>query len=246
MNHMHGSRQKTTALSVVLLDDVEGIGSKGEETGVAPGYMRNYLYPTGLATYATQPNVEKFKTVFEDEGNSARKAFKVQLKKFAKKLAATPVVLRRNTNDGIKCHPGDVTAANVAEKLLKQKGIVVDPKRISLVAPSYPGYSAEGGGAARGTGVAVGYSDDELNELSDEEVDVLLSAAEDAEAAVVAAAEGAAAAGPAVLEFPLNTLGEYRASYAFSAAAAYEAAGMVGGAGEDDHAIEFIINLKPR
>ena len=51
--------------NVVLLQDIDGVGVAGSETTVASGYMRNFLYPKGLAKYATKDNVAKFKTVFE-------------------------------------------------------------------------------------------------------------------------------------------------------------------------------------
>lgn len=58
-------RQKSSTVSVVLLKDHEGLGVKGEEKHVKPGFMRNFLYPSGVATYGIPENIAKFKTVFE-------------------------------------------------------------------------------------------------------------------------------------------------------------------------------------
>jgi hypothetical protein len=57
---------------------------------------------------------------------------KKELSKFEKKLGALPIVVRRNSVDGRTCSPGEVTAANVAEKAFKQRGLILDPARISL------------------------------------------------------------------------------------------------------------------
>lgn len=47
-------------VAVILLQDHEGLGLKGEEVEVRPGYHRNLLYPRGIAVYATPENRIKF------------------------------------------------------------------------------------------------------------------------------------------------------------------------------------------
>ena len=51
-------------VNIVLVDDFENLGVKGSEVTVKAGYMRNFLYPKGVAKYATPENLEKYKTVF--------------------------------------------------------------------------------------------------------------------------------------------------------------------------------------
>ena len=41
-------------MRVVLRDDVESLGKKGDLVDVADGYARNYLVPRGLAMKATR------------------------------------------------------------------------------------------------------------------------------------------------------------------------------------------------
>eukprot|EP01084_Bolivina_argentea_P160815 279998_1 len=45
---------------VVLREDLEGKGKKGEVIEVKPGFARNHLYPTRRAVYATPENVEMY------------------------------------------------------------------------------------------------------------------------------------------------------------------------------------------
>ena len=47
-------------MNVILLDNVENLGSIGDLVTVKPGYGRNYLLPSGKAALATKQNVAEF------------------------------------------------------------------------------------------------------------------------------------------------------------------------------------------
>lgn len=47
-------------MNVILLDNVENLGSIGDMVSVKPGYGRNYLLPAGKAALATKDNVAEF------------------------------------------------------------------------------------------------------------------------------------------------------------------------------------------
>ena len=49
----------STKISVVMLKDFESLGKEGDVVSVKRGYMRNYLYPRGIALYNTRRNQEK-------------------------------------------------------------------------------------------------------------------------------------------------------------------------------------------
>lgn len=57
-------------MKVILLADVAGLGQKGEEKIVKPGYFRNYLLPNGLVILADSPEaksiIEKIKKQKEE------------------------------------------------------------------------------------------------------------------------------------------------------------------------------------
>ena len=44
-------------MNVILLDNIENLGSIGDLVTVKPGYGRNYLLPTGKAALATKENI---------------------------------------------------------------------------------------------------------------------------------------------------------------------------------------------
>jgi len=45
--------------TILLRDDIEALGGRGEIVKVRAGYARNYLLPHGLATLATKGNVKQ-------------------------------------------------------------------------------------------------------------------------------------------------------------------------------------------
>ena len=47
-------------MNVILLDNVENLGSIGDLVTVKPGYGRNYLLPSGKAALATKQNVAEW------------------------------------------------------------------------------------------------------------------------------------------------------------------------------------------
>jgi hypothetical protein len=53
------------SLRVILLSNLDGVGTAGEELSVAPGYMRNFLYPRQIAAYRTDENLEKYKSILK-------------------------------------------------------------------------------------------------------------------------------------------------------------------------------------
>ena len=45
--------------TVLLREDIDTLGGRGEVVKVKAGYARNYLLPQGLATLATKGNVKQ-------------------------------------------------------------------------------------------------------------------------------------------------------------------------------------------
>ena len=114
---------------VLLREDVDNLGGRGEIVKVKAGYARNYLLPRGLAINATKGNVKQV----ENE----RAAL---LKKEAKEKSTAEMqgdqmkgltlsFERRAGEHGLLF--GSVTTMDVAEAL-KAKGYEIDRKRISL------------------------------------------------------------------------------------------------------------------
>jgi large subunit ribosomal protein L9 len=117
---------------VLLREDVDDLGARGEIVRVRAGYARNYLLPRKLAVEATAGNVK---------GIEAERA--ALLKKEAKerstaeaqsqKMSSLVLEFKRKAGEQGALY-GSVTSMDVAEAL-KEKGYEIDRHRIHLREP---------------------------------------------------------------------------------------------------------------
>lgn len=119
-------------MEVILKEDIEKLGHRGDVVKVAEGYGRNFLLPRKLAIEATKAN----KTVIEQmKAASVRKSAteKTQAEELAKQFDAVAVEFSRKV--GEKDHLfGSVTSADIADALAA-KGFNVDRRKIQLAEP---------------------------------------------------------------------------------------------------------------
>jgi len=120
-------------MKIVLRDDVENLGRKGDVVDVADGYARNFLVPRGLAMKATKGVVQQAEAMRRN-----RAAKEVRDRDAAQANAAAIAGMRleitARAGDGGKLF-GSVTAADVAEALLAQKAVEVDRRKVGLDEP---------------------------------------------------------------------------------------------------------------
>jgi large subunit ribosomal protein L9 len=119
-------------MEVILREDIEKLGHRGEVVKVAGGYARNYLLPRRLAFPATPAN----KKIVEQERQAAlrREAKeKTQAEELAKLLSAVTVTTTQKAGEQDVLF-GSVTAKDIAE-LLEKQGYTVDRRRIDLTHP---------------------------------------------------------------------------------------------------------------
>lgn len=120
-------------MQIILRDDVEHLGRRGEVVKVAPGYARNFLIPKGLAYLVTSGIKRQVET--ELRARTAREARESQTaRQLAEQLAALTVVrfFRRAGETGVLF--GSVTAADLASEFAKA-GAAVDKRQIRLPEP---------------------------------------------------------------------------------------------------------------
>ena len=85
-------------MKIVLRDNVDGLGKRGEVLDVADGYSRNYLIPQGLAMRAT-PGAEAEAIAMrrvEDQRNAQSRDAANAL---AQRIGATPMVIAARASD---------------------------------------------------------------------------------------------------------------------------------------------------
>jgi large subunit ribosomal protein L9 len=117
-------------MDVILREDVEKLGLKGEVVSVARGYARNFLLPRQLAELATPGRVEQLRQ--RDAQRARHEARSVdQANDIADVLRKT--VLRFEVQAGpTGTLFGSVKPTNIAEELWRTRKIRVDRKKIGI------------------------------------------------------------------------------------------------------------------
>ena len=119
-------------MEVILKEDVNKLGHRGDVVKIADGYGRNYLLPGKLAIEATANN----KAVIEQmKGSSIRKLAKEKViaEDLAKQLEAVELVFERKVGENDHLF-GSVTSGDIAHQL-EEKGYPIDRRKISLEEP---------------------------------------------------------------------------------------------------------------
>ena len=119
-------------MEIILRQDVDKLGRRGEVVSVAEGYGRNYLLPRGLAMAVNTAN----KAMIEKErrAHEARLAKeKADFASLAERIGGLRFVAPRRVGENDVLY-GSVTSADVGE-YLKSKGIEIDKRKVLLDEP---------------------------------------------------------------------------------------------------------------
>jgi large subunit ribosomal protein L9 len=119
-------------MEVILREDIDKLGRRGEVVKVADGYGRNFLLPRGLALPVTDDN----RSAVERERKAhaavmAREKAEVEL--LAERLNGMRYIAPRKVGEHDLLY-GSVTAGDIAD-FLHGKGIEVDKRKIQLEEP---------------------------------------------------------------------------------------------------------------
>jgi large subunit ribosomal protein L9 len=117
-------------MEVILKQDVDGTGLRGEVVNVARGYARNFLLPRGLAEAATPALVRELEKRDEQRARHEAKTGD-EAKTIANRLEA--IELRFDVNAGpTGTLFGSVTPTNVADRLWDEEKIRVDRRKLGM------------------------------------------------------------------------------------------------------------------
>jgi large subunit ribosomal protein L9 len=119
-------------MEIILLENVDKLGTRGQVVSVADGYGRNYLLPQKLAVAATPQNrkwvdqqrVKFLKLEAKEKGEA---------EELGKLLEGVHVVVTRRAGEKGQLF-GSVTSMDIAEGLTSQ-GFNLDRRKIQLDAP---------------------------------------------------------------------------------------------------------------
>jgi len=119
-------------MEVILREDIEKLGSRGQVVKVAPGYARNFLLPKKLAVAATESN----KKIVEQERQAhLRKEAKQkgEAEDLSKILNGVKVMITQKAGENDQLF-GSVTSKDVADALALQN-FNIDRRKIQLDDP---------------------------------------------------------------------------------------------------------------
>jgi large subunit ribosomal protein L9 len=119
-------------MEVILREDIEKLGSRGEMVKVAAGYARNFLLPKKLAVAATDSNR---KIVEQERQSHLRKEAKQigEAQELAKLVGAVTVTITRKAGESDQLF-GSVTANDIADALTLQH-YNIERRKIQLEDP---------------------------------------------------------------------------------------------------------------
>ena len=116
-------------MELILRDDVEKVGRRGDIVKVKDGFARNFLLPRGLGMPVTDANkamIEK-----EKKAHQARLAKeKSEFESLAARISGLRFVAPRKVGENEVLY-GSVTAGDIAD-FLKTKGIEIDKRKVLL------------------------------------------------------------------------------------------------------------------
>jgi large subunit ribosomal protein L9 len=119
-------------MEVILREDIEKLGARGQVVKVASGYARNFLLPKRMAVAATESN----KKIVEQERQAhLRKEAKVQgeAQELAKIMTGATVRIAQKAGENDQLF-GSVTAQDIAAAL-ERAGYTIDRKKVNLAEP---------------------------------------------------------------------------------------------------------------
>jgi large subunit ribosomal protein L9 len=116
-------------MEVILKEDVEKLGHRGDVVKVAEGYGRNFLLPRKLAIEATKGN----RTVIEEMKSAAQRRAvrdRADAEGLAKQLEAVKLTFLRKTGEHDHLF-GSVTSSDITSEL-EARGFTIDRRKIQL------------------------------------------------------------------------------------------------------------------
>ena len=120
-------------MKVILIEDVQGAGKRGDTVTVRDGYGRNFLVPRGLAIPATQGNVARFENIIRSVSKKKERDIQTAEELKARLQEVTLAIRKKAGEDGRLF--GSVTNKDIAEAVKASTGVEIDKKLVRLEEP---------------------------------------------------------------------------------------------------------------
>jgi large subunit ribosomal protein L9 len=119
-------------MQIILQEDIEKLGHRGDVVTVKPGYARNFLLPRKLAIEASAGNMKVLERIRTSLAKKTATELEVAQKQ-AGLLNGVSLSFTRKTGENDQMF-GSVTTADIAESLAAQ-GFKIDKRQVQLADP---------------------------------------------------------------------------------------------------------------
>jgi large subunit ribosomal protein L9 len=120
-------------MEIILLQDVEKLGKKGEVASVSEGYARNYLLPRKLAEIATPGRVAQVRQIMEERAAHAQREAD-RADETREMLSKTVLTITAPVGTGDRLF-GSVTNQDIANAIFAARKLRVDKRNVDLDEP---------------------------------------------------------------------------------------------------------------
>ena len=120
-------------MQVILKQDVDKVGRRGEIIDVSRGYVRNFLVPRGLAEMATPGKLEEVRHEMEEAEERDRRMAE-RASEIAEILNKSVITIEARSGEDERLF-GSVTAANIASAIERARDVRIDRRRVRLDEP---------------------------------------------------------------------------------------------------------------
>jgi large subunit ribosomal protein L9 len=120
-------------MEIILLQDVDKLGKKGDLANVSEGYARNFLLPRKVAEIATPGRIAKVRQIMEERAAHAQREAD-RAEETREMLSKTVLTITAPVGSGDRLF-GSVTNQDIADALFTARKLRVDKRKVDLEEP---------------------------------------------------------------------------------------------------------------
>jgi large subunit ribosomal protein L9 len=120
-------------MEIILLQDIEKLGKKGEVANVAEGYARNFLLPRKLAEIATPGRIAQVRQVMAERAAQAKREAE-RADETRDLLSKTVLTISMPVGSGDRLF-GSVTNQDIADAIYAARKLRIDKRNVDLEDP---------------------------------------------------------------------------------------------------------------
>ena len=120
-------------MEIILLQDVDKVGKKGELANVSEGYARNFLFPRKMAEMATPGRIIQIRKIMEQKADHVRREAE-RAEETRDMLSKTVLTIPAPVGSGDRLF-GSITTQDIATAIFAARKIRVDKRNVDLEEP---------------------------------------------------------------------------------------------------------------